>query len=70
MKKHLYTITYTEGPDGETETVRERAYDYEHAEDKFLTRMELLHGGNEGIHIISIFKVPTVRQAINSLFRS
>lgn len=61
-KRHLFILTVQEGgSSAETERVNVRAYDADHACNRFLGLLES-QGGNGGVTILSCHKVPTIRQ--------
>lgn len=56
-----YRITYTEGTDGETQTVTFRGYDAAHAEERFWDDLNAFWGP-EGVRVLSVTKIRTAKK--------
>lgn len=61
-----YRITYRESRDSESQHWFCRAYDKEHAEDRFLSQCEF-EGGNEGIIIDAVTEIRRTKAGVMRL---
>lgn len=62
-----YKVTYRQSRDSETQTCTVRAYDAEHAEDKFFDSMDE-EGGIEGLIVDAVTLIKPSKQ-IRPIFR-